>query len=72
MKYVFYLWAFALVPAQLAASVQTPPTEPASQANADNLRSSSGKATSHDRHMRKHRTGNHHHRPRTTAKNHTS
>ena len=72
MKYVFCLWAFALAPAQIGAAVQAPAAEPAVQANVDNPRSPSEKATSHDRHMRKLRTGNHHRRPRTTAKNHNS
>jgi hypothetical protein len=72
MKYVFCLWALALAPALFAAPVQAPTAEPAAQASTDNPRSPSGKATSHDRHMRKHRNGNHHHRPRTTAKNHNS
>jgi hypothetical protein len=34
--------------------------------------SHSGRATSNDRHARKHRASNHHHRHRTTAKSHSS
>ena len=37
-----------------------------------NTHSSSGRATSHDRHTRKHHTSNRHHRHRTTAKSHNS
>jgi len=51
-----------------AAPWQTTPAEPDPQANSEGARSASSKATSHDRHVRKHRAGNRHHRPRTTAK----
>jgi hypothetical protein len=46
------------------------PAESASQASSDSVRSTSNRATSHDRHMRKHRAGNHRHRHRPTAKSH--
>jgi len=61
-----------LAPTVFAASMQATPAEPAPQASNDSARSPSGRATSHDRHARKHRASNHHRRPRTTAKSHMS
>jgi hypothetical protein len=72
MKQLFSVFVLVMAPAVFAAPAQTAPTEAAPQANIDARRSPSGKATSHDRHMRKHRAGNHLHRRRTTAKNHSS
>ena len=72
MKHIVSVLVLVLTPAVFAAPMQTAPAEPAPQASSDSARSTSGKVSSHDRHVRKHRTGNHHHRPRLTAKNHNS
>ncbi len=72
MKQIVSVLALALMPAVFAAPWQAAPAEPVPQANSDSARSTSSKATSHDRHVRKHRTGNHHHRPRVTVKSHKS
>jgi hypothetical protein len=68
MKHIVAVLVLVLTPAIFAAPRQTTPAEPDPQANSDGARSASSKATSHDRHVRKHRAGNRHHRPRTTAK----
>ena len=72
MKQIVSVLVLVLAPAVSGAPRQTTPAEPVPQANSDSARSTSSKATSHDRHVRKHRAGNHHHRPRTTAKSHNS
>jgi hypothetical protein len=72
MEYVVSVLVLALAPAVFAAPIQTASVEPVPQASSDSARSTSSKATSHDRHVRKHRAGNHHRRPRLTAKNHNS
>lgn len=72
MKHIVSVLALVLAPAVLAAPLQSQSAQPAPQTNNDSARSPSSKATSHDRHMRKHRAGNHHHRPRVTAKSHNS
>jgi hypothetical protein len=68
MKQIFSVVVLVLAPAVFGAPRQTPPLEPAPQASNDSARSTSSKATSHDRHMRRHRASSHHHRHRTTAK----
>ena len=72
MKQIVSVMVLVLAPAVLAAPRQTTPAEPAPQANSNGAHSSSSKATSRDRHVRKHRAGNHHRRPRMTPKNHNS
>jgi Ni/Co efflux regulator RcnB len=72
MKHIVIALVLVLAPAVFAAPMQTASAEPAPQTSSDSARSTSGKATSHDRHVRKRRAGNHHHRPRLTAKNHHS
>jgi hypothetical protein len=59
-----------MAPAVCAAPKQAAPAETVPQASNDSARSTAGKATSHARPARKHRDGNHHRRPRTTAKKH--
>jgi FlaG/FlaF family flagellin (archaellin) len=70
MKHIVGVLVLVAVSAVFAAPRQTTSAEPTPQTNNDSAHSSAGKATSHARHVRKHRGGNHHHRPRTTAKNH--
>jgi len=70
MKEIVLMFVLAL--AVFAAPRQTTAAEPASQASNDSARSPSSKATSHDRHVHRHRSGNHHHRHRTTARSHNS
>jgi hypothetical protein len=70
MRKMVSVLVFVLAPAVFAAPRQSVPAEPTSQASNDGPRSTSNRATSHDRHVRKHRAGNHHHRHRTTAKSH--
>jgi hypothetical protein len=70
MKFLLSSLTLLLAPTLFAAPIQSTAPEPTPQTSIDTPRSPSGKATSHDRHMRKHRVGNHHHRRRTTAKNH--
>ena len=72
MKHIVTVLVLGLAPAVFAAPMQTASAGPVPQASSDSGRSTSGKASSHDRHVRKHRAGNHHHRPRLTAKNHNS
>jgi Ni/Co efflux regulator RcnB len=56
-------------PAIFAAPMQsTSPAEPSAQTGDNNRRPQSNQATSHDRHMRKHRAGSHHKRHHTTSK----
>ena len=71
MKDILSILVLAAAPAVFAAAVQSPDRTDAPQTTRDSARSQSSRSTSHDRHMRKHRTTNHHHRPRTTAKGHT-
>jgi len=69
MKETLALLALAVTPMLLAGERQSsPPAEPARQASSDAGRTSAARATSHDRHTRKHRSGSHHRRHRTTAK----
>jgi len=70
MNHIVGVLVLVLAPAVFAAPRQTTLAEPAPLASNDSARSPSSKATSHARHVRKHRAGNHHHRPRTTAKSH--
>src|ERR1700756_2456151 len=50
-----------LAPAILAAPLQsTPPGEPPTQTGDTNVHPQTNQATSHDRHMRRHRAGSHH------------
>jgi hypothetical protein len=72
MKQIVGIFALILAPAVFAAPRQEPPADPAPQASNQAAGSTSSKATSHDRHTRKHRASSHHHRHRTTAKSHTS
>ncbi|HXN54024.1 MAG TPA: hypothetical protein VN943_18990 [Candidatus Acidoferrum sp.] len=72
MKQIVSVLLLGLAPAVFAVSKQRAPADPAPQASNDSARSSSSKATSHDRHVRKHRASNHHHRHRTTPKSHNS
>jgi hypothetical protein len=67
MKYILSTLAFAFV----LAAEQAPDRGDAIQTANDNRRSQSDRSTSHDRHMRKHRTTTHHHRRRTSAKGNT-
>jgi hypothetical protein len=71
MNHILSILVLAAAPAVLAAAVQSPDRTDTPQTTSDSARSQSGRSTSHDRHMRKHRTANHHHRPRTTAKGHS-
>jgi hypothetical protein len=72
MKHIVGLLVLVLAPAVFAARSQTTSAEPAPQASNDSPRSPSTKTTSHARHVRRHRDGSHHRRPRTTAKSHNS
>jgi len=72
MKHIIGVLVLVVAPAVLAVPRQTASPEPAPQASNDSPRSPSTKATSHARHVSKHRAGNHHRRPRTTAKGHNS
>jgi hypothetical protein len=69
IKRIASVLVLVLTPAVFGERMQTASAQPAPQANSDGARSASSKATSHDRHVRKHRAGNHHRRPRVTAKN---
>jgi Ni/Co efflux regulator RcnB len=71
MKQMASILVLALAPALFAAPRQAA-QDPATQAGSDSPSSPSSRATSHDRHARKHRAGNHHHRRHTTAKSHSS
>lgn len=72
MKHIVSVLVLVLAPVVFAAPVQTASPEPVPQANSGSARSTSNKAVSHDRHVHKHRAGNHHRRPRVTAKGHNS
>jgi hypothetical protein len=72
MKHIVGVLVLVLAPAVFAAPSQTTSAEPAPQASNDSPRSPSSKTTSHARHVRRHRDGSHHRRPRTTAKSHNS
>jgi hypothetical protein len=72
MKQIVIVLLLVPAPAVSGAPRQTTPAEPVPQANSDSARSTSSKATSHDRHVRRHRAGNHHHHARATAKSHNS
>ena len=61
MNHILSILVLAAAPAVLAAAVQSPDRTDTSQTTSDSARSQSGRSTSHDRHMRKHRTTNHHH-----------
>ena len=71
MKHSMCLLALFMAPAVFAAPKQATPSEAVPQASNDSARSTGGKATSHAHPARKHRDGNHHRRPRTTAKKHS-
>jgi Ni/Co efflux regulator RcnB len=61
--------ALATAPVFFAAAAQSDSSkEAAPQASHENLSSNTNRATSHDRHMRKHRSGSRRHRPRTASK----
>jgi hypothetical protein len=69
MKQILGLFLLVATPAFLAATVvQSPERTDTTQTTTDGVRSQSGRSTSHDRHPRKHRSANHHHRRHTTAK----
>jgi hypothetical protein len=70
MKRIASLAILLLAPVTFAAQ-RASSTEPGPQGTND-THSRSGRATSHDRHPRKHHASNHHHRHRTTAKSHNS
>jgi Ni/Co efflux regulator RcnB len=72
MKHIVSILVLVLAPVVFAAPMQTASAERVPQTSSDSARSSPSKATSHDRHVRKHRAGNHHHRPRMAAKSHNS
>jgi hypothetical protein len=72
MKQIAAIFALILGPTVFAAQSQERAVEPAPQASNHNAGSTSSKATSHDRHARKHRASGHHHRHRTTTKSHNS
>ena len=69
MKHSVSVLVLIMAPAVFAAPKQAAPAEAVPQASNDSARSTAGKASSHAR-PRKHRDGNHHRRPRTTAKKH--
>ena len=71
MKQIVAIFALILAPAVFAAQGQEPPADPTPQTSSHSAGSTSSKATSHDRHARRHHLNGHHHRHRT-AKNHTS
>jgi hypothetical protein len=71
MNHILSILVLAAAPALLAAAVQSPSRPDTAQTTGDTTRSQPSRSTSHDRHMRKHRTTNHHRRPRTTAKGHS-
>jgi hypothetical protein len=62
---------FLILASNAAASRQATSRDPAPQVSNDDTASASGKSTRHDRHMRKHRANNRHHRPRTTNHHHS-
>jgi hypothetical protein len=70
MKHSVHVLVLVIAPAVFAADKQAAPAETVPQASSDSARSTAGKATSHARPVRSHRGGNHHRRPRTTAKKH--
>jgi hypothetical protein len=72
MKQIVATFVLILAPAVFAGQSQEPPADPAPQANNHSAGSTSSKATSHDRHARKHHASGHHHRHRTMAKSHNS
>ena len=72
MKRLVSILVLVLAPGVFAARVQAASPEPAPQANRGSAHSTSSKATSHNRHLSKHRASNQHHRPRVTAKSHNS
>jgi len=72
MKQIASVLILALAPVVLAAPRQTPAADPAPQASNDSPRSSSSRATSHDRHARKHRASSHRRHHHTAAKTHNS
>jgi Ni/Co efflux regulator RcnB len=72
MKEIVAIFALILAPAVFAAQSQEPAADPAPQASSHNAGSTSSKATSHDRHARKHHASGHHHRHRSTTKSHNS
>jgi hypothetical protein len=57
-----------MAPPVFTAPQQATSAEAVPQASNDSARSPAGKAASHGRPVRKHRDGNHHRHPRTTAK----
>jgi hypothetical protein len=71
MKHNVCILVLCMAPAVFAAPKQAAPAELVPQASNDSARSTAGKAASHGRPVRKHRDGNHHRRPRTTAKKHS-
>ncbi len=71
MKHILSIFVLVAAPAVLAAAGQSPDRTDTPQTTSDSARPQSSRSTSHGRHMRKHRTTNHHHRPRTTAKGHS-
>jgi hypothetical protein len=72
MKQIVAIFALILAPAVFAAQSQEPSADSAPQASNHSAGSTSSKATSHDRHARKHHASGHHHRHRSTAKSHNS
>ena len=70
MKPIISVLALVLLLAVFAARAQTASPETAPQASRNSPHSSSNKAFSHDHHVHAHRAGNHHRRPRVTAKSH--
>jgi len=72
MKHIVNVLVLFLAPAVFSAPMQAASAEPAAQTNRDRAHSTSSNATSHNRHVHKHRAGNQHHRPRLTEKNHNS
>jgi Ni/Co efflux regulator RcnB len=72
MKYIVSILALAFVlatvPAFVAGAEQASGRGDVIQPANDNGRSQSDRSTSHDRHVRKHRTTSRHHRQRATVK----
>jgi hypothetical protein len=72
MKQVAAILFLVAAPALFAQPKQATTPDAAPQAGDNTSRSSSGQATAHDKHTRKHRTGHHHRRHHATAKSHNN
>jgi len=70
MKLILCVFLLAAT-AVLSAAMQAPERGETLQSAGDSAHSQSSRLTSHDRHTRRHRTTNQHHRRRTPAKGNT-